>query len=57
MATKDVGSVGVLSGKLDNVDFTIFSMKEPAFNMKMMSTYGDVDVPLNQEEKQKILQR
>ena len=50
MATKDVGSVGVLSGKLDNVDFTIFSMKEPAFNMKMMSTYGDVDVPPNQEK-------
>ena len=36
----------------DNLDFAIFNMKEPEFNM--MSTYGGVDIPLNQEKTRRF---
>ena len=37
---KDVGDVDSLPGRLDNIPFHIFGMKEPDYVMKLMSTYG-----------------
>ena len=55
MKDKEVGDVGVLSGKLAGVDFNIFCMKEPAWNMKLMSTYyGDTETPSGQEKTRRF---
>ena len=35
---KDVGSVDSLKGKIDNVPYDIYCMKEPDYVMKIMST-------------------
>ena len=40
MKTKKVGEVESLNGKLDEVPYHIFTLKETDYNMKMMSTYG-----------------
>ena len=37
---KDVGDTDSLQGKMNNVPFHIFAMKEPDYVMKLMSTYG-----------------
>ena len=37
---KDVGSVDSLKGKIDNVPYDIYCMKEPDYVIKIMSTYG-----------------
>ena len=50
MADKEVGEVGVWQGVLDGVTFFYFMMKEPAFVMKLMSTYGDTATPPKQEK-------
>ena len=50
MENKNVGENAMLSGKLDDVPVFLFNMKEPAFNMKIMSTYGDLTQADNQEQ-------
>jgi Transposase IS4 len=37
---KEVGAVDALPGKLNNIPFHVFAMKEPDYVMKLMSTYG-----------------
>jgi hypothetical protein len=37
---REVGDVDAWAGTLDNVHFHVFSMKEPNYVMKLMSTYG-----------------
>jgi hypothetical protein len=39
-ADKDIGSFDVLPGKLDNIPFGVFCMKEPDYTMMLMATYG-----------------
>ena len=33
-----------MRGKIDNVPYNIFAMKEPNYTMKLMSTYGSLVV-------------
>ena len=40
MLTKNIGDVDAINGKLDNISYNLFMMKEPDFTMKMMTTYG-----------------
>ena len=40
MKEREVGEVEALKGTIDNSPYHIFCMKEPDYNMKMMSTYG-----------------
>ena len=54
MKQKKVGEIDIMTGKLSNESFYIFNMKEPAFNMKIMSTYGDKVVPENQENTRRF---
>ena len=37
---KEIGAADSLSGKMDDIPFHIFGMKEPDYVMKLMSTYG-----------------
>ena len=39
-----------LHGKLDNVPYDIFCMKEPDYVMKIMATYGGLTVKEGQKE-------
>ena len=55
MATKEVGQTDSLYGKLDDVDYDIFCMKEPDYVMKIMSTYGGLTVPQDQPESTRVL--
>ena len=50
---KDVGLVDSLKGKIDNVPYDIYCMKEPDYVMKIMSTYGG----LYEKDGQKTLER
>ena len=54
MDDKEVGDVGILSGVLTDVPFNIFCMKEPTWNMKLVSTYGDKETPPNQEQTRRF---
>ena len=45
-----IGHNRVMSGTLDNERFHFFMMKEPAFFMKMIMTYGDLNTNCNQEK-------
>jgi hypothetical protein len=40
---KDIGSFDVLPGKLEDIPFGIFAMKEPDYVMSLMATYGTDD--------------
>lgn len=40
---------------LDNIHVYLFNMKEPAYNMKLMSTYGDLTSASDQEKQGGIL--
>ena len=40
----------VMPGVLDGEKFNLFMMKEPAFFMKMMLTYGNLETRYNQEK-------
>ena len=50
---KDVGSVDSLKGKIDNVPYDIYCMKEPDYVMKIMSMHGG----LFEKDGQKTLER
>jgi hypothetical protein len=39
----EVGSIDALSGKLDNIPFHVFAMKEEDYVMMLMSTYGTLE--------------
>ena len=54
MASKDVGSCDSLRGTLDGVPYDLFVMKEPDYNMKLMSTYGGLTVPKDQKESKRV---
>ena len=54
MSNMDVGTQQVMSGKLDSLEFYIYNMKEPAFNMKVMSTYGDLNIPENSDNTRRF---
>ena len=44
---KEVGHADSLPGKIDNVPFHIFSMKEPDYVMKLMSTYSTNELQMD----------
>ena len=54
MNTKEVGAQEVMTGKFDSHEFYIYNMKEPVFNMKVMSTYGDLNIPENSENTRRF---
>ena len=43
-STKEIGETNSVHGTLDNVPYNIFSMREPDYVMKLMSTYGSLVV-------------
>lgn len=49
MKDKFPGDTDAMTGNLDGLKFHVFNMKETEFNMKMMTMYGDLDVPDGQE--------
>ena len=51
---KEVGSIDSLPGKMHNVPFHIFAMKEPDYVMKLMSTYGTNELQLDHPGKRHI---
>jgi hypothetical protein len=40
---KNVGDVDAIAGKLDNIPFHYYAMKEPDYVMMLMSTYGTLE--------------
>ena len=50
MADKEIGETGVWQGMMDGVKYFYFMLKEPAWVMKMMCTYGDTCAPEAQEK-------
>ena len=50
MAGAEVGETASLHGELDNVKYDVFCMKEPAYTMKLMSTYGGLTIAEDQHE-------
>lgn len=47
---KEVGECDSLRGEIDGVPYDIFGMKEPDYVMKIMSTYGGLIAPPDQQE-------
>ena len=50
MQNKEIGDVDIMQGKLKDKKCIYLLMKEPAFVMKMMATYGDMEVASHQEK-------
>ena len=44
---KEVGATESLRGELDGIKYDIFCLKEPAYTMKIMSTYAGLVAPHN----------
>lgn len=42
MSIKPIGGVDSLTGRLDNVPYNLFCMKDVDYTMKLMSTYGSL---------------
>ena len=40
MKNRNIGEVETMKGKIDDIPYNIFCLKEPEYYMKMMSTYG-----------------
>ena len=53
-ATQQVGDCDSFRGTLDGVPYDIFTLKEPDYIMKVMSTYGGLTVPQNQRESKRV---
>ena len=54
MASKQVGECDSLKGTLDGVPYDLFTLKEPDYTMKLMSTYGGLIVPKNQKISKRV---
>ena len=52
---KNIGDTAAIEGKLDNIKYNIFCMKDSKFIMKLMSTYGTLTVPHDQAETHRRL--
>lgn len=50
MIEKDIGDTDCVKGKLGDVKYNIFCMKDSKFIMKLMATYGTLTVPSDQTE-------
>ena len=50
----EVGQFTSLRGKIDNIPYDIFCLKEPDYTMKLFATYGSLTVPPNQTETVRI---
>ena len=57
MKDSQVGDVDVATGTLDDVPYKVFCMKEPDYVMKLMSTYGDLSIPEQQEDTIRIYEK
>ena len=44
MIGKDIGATDFIKGKLDWIDYNLFIMKDMDFVIKLMSTYGKLEV-------------
>ena len=54
MKRYEVGQFTSLIGKIDNIPYDIFCLKEPDYTMKLFATYGSLTVPPNQTETVRI---
>ena len=52
--SEEVGGYDSLRGTLDGVPYDMFTLKEPDYTMKLMSTYGGLIVPKNQKLSKRI---
>ena len=55
MQDAPVGSTDALKGKIDNVPYNIFFMKEPDYTMKLMSTYGGLSILPNEPDVSRVV--
>ena len=53
-ANQEVGECDSLRGTLEGVPYDLFTLKEPDYLMKLMSTYGGLTVPSNQKVSQRV---
>ena len=53
-ATQEVGDCDSFRGTLDGVPYDLFTLKEPDYVMKLMSTYGGLTVPSGQKESKRV---
>ena len=53
-ADQKVGECDSLRGTLDGVNYDLFTIKEPDYLMKIMSTNGGLVVPSNQKESKHV---
>ena len=44
MKGKDIGTTDSIKGKLDRINYNLFMMKDRDFTIKVMSTYGKLEV-------------
>ena len=54
MKNKELGEVDVISGKLGNVQYNIFYLKDSTFIMKLMSTYGSTIIQENSNVQRRL---
>ena len=47
--------MGCLSGEWEETEFIIFALKEPDYNIMMMSTYSDLTVLEGQKEDRRMV--
>ena len=52
---KHIGDVGCLSGEWYKTDFNIFILKNPYYNIMMMSTFLGLTVPEVQKEERRMV--
>ena len=53
--SKNNGHVGCISGEWDDTEFNIFVLKDPDYNIMMMSTYLGLTVPEGQKEERRMV--
>ena len=51
LQVKNIGDVGCLSGEWDDTEFNVFVLKDPDYNIIMMSTFLCLTVPEGWKEE------
>ena len=50
MNDKSIGDAEAITGNIEDVKYNIFCLKGSNYTMKLMSTYGVLAPPLNQDD-------
>ena len=52
--SKNIGNVGCLSGEWDEIESDIFVLKDPNYNIMMMSIFSGLNVSEGQKEERRM---